>query len=390
MVKLLAGAGDKIVAGITAFTALISGVGGLGSLLVRPANAPIKPLTAIVSQTVEISSIKPIVPGLLPTIAIAKIKSPRASTKVTAVKPTQTRTSAPTPSTPATTVTAQWLLANATPVFTETRDNPYEVSFAIDVNGKAFTWNLTQTTIGGASGIPPFTAGYACNPPPVIPDSHLSDQNPLFNVDASYSCTVYLTPTSGIDQRTQTKIFNLSFPAGQLMVAPASSINTVLKNEKNDGGIVFNNQDSSPITIQAVALDISFTYLSTIEGPLVLRFADPVTGQPLSDYHLEGLPELSSSTFTYGQTNITVPVNFVIGSSKERSLPIQILNVQKMGIPGTSPAVHITLRGVTTNRSDVKTVLTDPDIIWTCTIPTVAYDPNATSGVFVSGQACTQ
>ena len=64
--------------------------------------------------------------------------------------------------------------------------------------------------------------------------------------------------------------------------------------------------------------------------------------------------------------------------------------VNRMGVSGTSPTVAITVTGLTTNQSDDKLILNNARISWSCIVPTTAYDPNATTGPYATGQACSQ
>ena len=70
-------------------------------------------------------------------------------------------------------------------------------------------------------------------------------------------------------------------------------------------------------------------------------------------------------------------------------LPLEILGVSVMGVSGASPAMTITLRNITTDgTSGVKVLLNAPQISWSCIVPLTGYDPNATSGPYVTGEAC--
>jgi len=121
-----------------------------------------------------------------------------------------------------------------------------------------------------------------------------------------------------------------------------------------------------------------------------LRFADPATELPLADYHLENLAADSSFLFTHAGTNIHIPLSFTINAASLKMLPVNILGVHKMSVYGVDPTVTVTLREVSTNQNVTRVVLNSAKISWSCIVPIGAYDPNATSGPYVTGQACQQ
>jgi hypothetical protein len=161
-------------------------------------------------------------------------------------------------------------------------------------------------------------------------------------------------------------------------------MNTILMNDENDGGIVFVNTDPNPVTVTGLTFDVFYSYLTTTERPLVLRFLSPTTNQSLADYHLENLPADPTLPYTHSQSNATVSVSFTVPGSSQKMLPVAILGVTKMLEFGTSPAVTVAVRGITTNRSGMKTTLSSPTITWTCTIAATGYDPNGPG----ASQAC--
>lgn len=163
---------------------------------------------------------------------------------------------------------------------------------------------------------------------------------------------------------------------------------TVLRNDKNSGGFVFGNTDMQTVTITNLKFDVLYTALSTSSSPLIIRFIDSRSEQTLADYHIENLPANPLLPFTEGQAGVEEPLSLAIEPASQKMLSVQVLGVRKMNISGVDPAVKITLRGVTTDRSDVKTILSLPQIFWTCTVATTPYDPNATSGAFMTGQVC--
>jgi hypothetical protein len=300
------------------------------------------------------------------------------------VAPTQPTTTAPSQLLP---VTAEGLLANAQLTLKETRDGPFEITVQTnEPNGEALSWNVGAQTIGGetdsdASGVTPqMSNSFSCDPAADMPDISSPDQNPLFKTSTAYNCTLSLTPLSGADRRMQSRNFSVTTPPGQLFVTQASSINTVLTNDTNNGGIVFQNEDISPVTVTNLTFNITYTYLTTLQQPLVFRILNPTTSQSLFDYHLE-----NSSGSALG---VTTPISFTIPGMSQKMLPIQILGVDRMLMSNTTPSITVSLQSATTDRSEIKVNLDSPTITWSCTVSPTGYDPEATSGPMATGQAC--
>ena len=204
----------------------------------------------------------------------------------------------------------------------------------------------------------------------------------------TYSCTISLTPTSGDDQRIQSKVFSFTTPNGQLVITSASVVNRVLSDGSNESGIVFNNQDNSPLTITGLSLDVSYNALNVSNGPLVLRLLDPKTNKSLFDYHLENAPKDPSADYTNTQQGITAAVSFPVAALQQKALTIQVLGVQKMLMPNTTPSITVFLRGITTDRSDISVRLRNSPISWSCVVALNGYNANATSDAFAMGDAC--
>jgi hypothetical protein len=165
-------------------------------------------------------------------------------------------------------------------------------------------------------------------------------------------------------------------------------MNTVLHSGENDGGFVFNNEDTQPVTISNLTVDVSYTALNTEAGPIVLRIVDPTTGNSLGDYHLESITKDPVIPYTYGQLGIQIPLSFVLGAQKQKLLPIELLGADPMQIQGVNPTFTLTLRGVTTAPVVSKLIITAAQIAWSCVVPIGGFDPNATSGAFAAGTAC--
>jgi hypothetical protein len=277
-------------------------------------------------------------------------------------------------------LTASEFLANTITTFRETRDGPFVAIFQTNVNGTTVTWGTEATTVGGAGTIASFSVAISCDP---------AAGNPmLFMPKTAYTCTVSLTPMSGADERMQTKSFSFTTPVGQLYVTPSPGNNTVLSNDSNYASFVIDNEDNSPVTVTGLTFDVSYVALNTLTGPLVLRFSDPLSGDSLFDYHLENLPKTSSMQYTNGAENVQATFSFPIGAGSQRGLSISILGVQTMLMPDVNPSVSVVLRRVGINRNDEKVTIAVPRIFWSCTVALNGYNPNATSDVFATGQAC--
>jgi len=335
-------------------------------------------------------------PDLLPHLHYRPFKAFLANRSSTAATSTAT-VAATKPKTPTTTVAvsppplnAQAFLKATALSFKERRDGPYEAVFTTTAGSGNLTWGFDAATVGGANGVPKFAITYSCDPQPTLPIPGDPDQNPTFNVHTLYDCNVTASALTGTDQRPQSKDFPFTTPAGQFIVTPPASMNTVLRDDENDGGFTFNNEDSQPVTLSGLTIDVSFRALNLAEGPLVLRFVNPATGLSLYDYHLENLPADPSGQFLHSQAGIQIPFSFTLAAGAEKLLPIQVLGVHRMSIQGIDPTITITLRGVATDPPVGKLILGQALISWSCVVPFGSYDPNATSGAFAAGNACLQ
>jgi len=399
---------QKIALAIMMFLAPIAGVSTTGAIpshtQTAMVNAVVMPSSTVATVVVVVPSVEP---NLLPTVHLAKhpivlrptpkkvvsimvaigasttTTTQAAAPKVITPKATITKPAATSTPIPAT-VLPQWIFDRTTSALTQQRDGTWRVTLNTQMSAtQTITWHFTDTNFGGGS-ISPFSVSYICDPPADIPDPASFDQNLIFEIRTPYACTVTLTPLTGTDKRPQSKTFSFQTGPGQLMVTPPSAMNTVLQNDQNDGGFVFTNLDSQPLTITGVTLDFFYQGLSNTDGPLVLRLADPATGQSLFDYHLESLPTDPGQQFTLTKTGIEVPLTFAIPGNGHRMLIVQMLGVHKMSVTGLDPAVTVTLRQATLSQPDIKTIFTTPQITWSCILPTTGYDPNATS----SSQVC--
>lgn len=338
----------------------------------------------------DVPQLPEIKPGLLPTVKLPPFKQVSTSTAAAASdKKVSAQPSKPKPTPTPTAVTARSLLDATVLSTSERQDGPYNVLLTTDAGtyGK-ITWDLGRTALTLGKSAPSFPVSFSCSPVPNIPAPDATDQNPTFSVKTAYVCAVNLTPASGSDMRTQSRQFSFATGAGQLVVTPPSSMNTVLKNSVNFGGFVFRNDDTEPVTVTGLDIDVSYKGLDTADNPLILRFKDPVTQLPLEDYHLENLAADPSGPYAYAGTNIHIPLSFMVKGADKKMLPVEILGVRRMSIYGVDPTVTVTLREVSLNQNLNRIVLNSAKISWTCIVPIGAYDPNATTGPYATGEAC--
>jgi hypothetical protein len=336
------------------------------------------------AESTSLDMLPAIQPGLLPIVSSSPFKATSTAGKKTVVRPSRS-TAAPAQ----TAITAKSLLDATTLSMSERYDGPYKITFVTDagVYGK-ITWDLAKTVLTIGKSIPTFSISSSCNPAPNIATAGAPDQNPTFDVRISYVCTLVLEPNSGSDRRSQTKQFSFTTGAGQLVITSPPAMNTLLQDNINLGGFVFRNDDSEPITVTGLDIDVSYTGLDTANTPLVLRFLDPITNVSLDDYHLEKLAVGTSSSYAHAGTGIHIPLSFTLNAATQKMLPITILGVQRLHVYGVDPTLAVTVREVTTNQNLNRVVLNSANVSWSCVIPLGAYDPNATSGPYATGQAC--
>ncbi|MGC9968664.1 MAG: hypothetical protein ABSC29_02955 [Minisyncoccia bacterium] len=364
----------------------------LTTFLLAPASSTASS-SAISSSTLSSSTVSSsiqIATGLLPKVTLLAQKTvdkPKSTPK----KATQTAQPKPIATAAPITVTAQSFLDATTLSLKEQPDGPYEVVLTTNAGaGKNTVWGLDAATLGGSSSLPPFSVSFLCDPPPIMPAPDMSDQNPIFSVRTSYHCTITLTPLSGNDERPRSRTFSFATGPGQFIITRSLAMNTLLTNNKNTGGFVFKNQDANTITVTALNLAISYTALNVngANGPFVLRFLDPVTEAPLADYPLENLPANPSLSYTQNADDITIPLSFAVAPGTQKMLPLVVLGVNRMQMSGIDPKITITIHKLTTDQSDARIMLNAAQITWHCVVPVGAYDPNATSGPFATGEAC--
>ncbi len=358
-------------------------------------NIAAPPDSASASSAMISDALPEIKPGLLPVIPVPPFKttSTAASNKKIVPKavPPPRQPSKPKSVPPPTVITARSLLDATTFSVSERYDGPYKIAFVTDAGtyGK-IAWDLGKAELTVNGSFPSFSITFSCDPFPTMPAPDALDQSPMFNAKTSYACAINLTPASGGDRQAQSKQISFTTGSGQLVVAPPSYANTLLKDDASFGGLVFRNDNAEPITVTGLDIDVSYKGLNVADSFLILRFADPATEQSLIDYHLENLAADPSVLYAHAGTNIHIPLSFTISAANQKMLPVNILGVRKLGIYGVDPTVTVTLRQVTTNQNLNRVVLDSAKISWSCIVPLGAYDPNATSGPYATGQACRQ
>lgn len=175
-----------------------------------------------------------------------------------------------------------------------------------------------------------------------------------------------------------------------MTVMLSRSTDRVLKDGINRSGFLFSNYDSGPVTVTRLFIDVSWNGLNTYDTPLILRFINSATDKTLYDYHLESLPEDPASPGVHRVKGAEIPLSFDVNAMNERSLLVQVLGVKKLSVLGSRPSVNVSLKNVTTNQTDVRTVLQQINITWACTVPTVMYNPLDPDQIFTSGEACRE
>lgn len=339
--------------------------------------------TAMSSYVLELPEIKP---DLLPTVELTPSKptsAPASTAKKSAPQPTP-----PKPVSTPTIITAKSLIDATTISLIERHDGPYIASLETNAGtyGK-LKWDLSQTKlkVGAAS----FSISYSCNPFPEIPPSDAFDQNPMFAVKTTYTCSIGLAPTVGNDVRAQSKEFAFKTNPGQLVVKLQPSMNTVLRNDSNFGGFIFRNDDSDPVMVTDIYFDISYKGLST-DNPTVLRFENPVNQSPFADYPLNDMALDPAVPYGHSASDVHVSLFFTIPGSDQKMLPVNALGVHKLGIYGVDPTIAVTLRKVITSPAANKVVLSSSQLSWSCIVPLGAYDPSNPTGAYATGRACQQ
>lgn len=348
--------------------------------------------TSTTSSSPTLTGTADVIPNLLPLVAlppfvttttkkISLAKTIATTTTIVAIKkipPISVAIPAAAPMPSAAPITAQLFLDDTAVSLKNDLNGLDRLTFVTNLgNAGTLSWGLLDTTVGGTGSIPEFDVTSSCNPPPAIPTADDPNQNPIFQVRTSYDCTISLTPLTGTDLRAVSKDFTFTTPPGRVVVSVAPDTDTLLQNNTNNGGFTFDNQDTQPITITGLTVDLSFNGVN-VSNLFVLRFADPVTGVSLFDHPLTNSPE----------TGVSIPLSLTIPAGIQKVLPVEAIGVNILQVNGTTPTVTVVLRGVTLSDSAVTTQIVSSQISWSCVVPTAAYDPYATSSPFLSGQAC--
>ncbi len=347
--------------------------------------------SAIAAMPVPATTIT-VTPGLLPVVALTpgKLLKQRTATAPKLALKMLAPTVSPQPAStaPQTALSAQAFLAGTT-LAPRPYGGVYKAVFSTNAGaGAALSWGLDAATLGGTALAPQFSVSYSCDPPPNMPLPGDANQIPTFNVRSSYTCTVSLTPLSGNDRRIQSRSFSFSTGAGPFTVTTPAALATVLRNGENDGGFVFNNQDTLPVTVTGLTLDVSYTALNTGAGPMVLQILDPVAGTPIAEQHLEDIPADPTAAYTHARSGIVIPLSFTIKPMTQKLLPLRIMGVSVMGIPDATPTINVVLKNVAADQASGAALANNIALSWSCIVPPTGYDPNATSGPYATGQAC--
>lgn len=317
------------------------------------------------------SSVFGIAPGLLPNVKISLKKKAAASAPKNTIAATETTPSAaPIPKN----ISAQWLLDHTTLSLVQRLDSTYRADLSTSLNeARKISWNLGQTELGGSGGIQKFGVSYSCDTPPfpALPD--IADQSPVFQLRTSYSCDISLTPTSGSDLRAMSKNFTFKTGGGKLKIGTA--IARSLISGQNDSGFAFSNEDSEPVTVTGLTLNISIAAVG-VTNPLVIRFADGKTGAIIKDYQINDMPDDPSLQFAKAKSGIQIPLSLTIKPNSNRFLEVSALGVEVLSyIPGSSPTISIDLSNVTLDRTDMNIYFNSRKIKWYCIAPQIGATP---------------
>jgi hypothetical protein len=270
--------------------------------------------------------------------------------------------------------TAKKFLDKTTLAQNQRFDGSYWLSLRTNLSGSNFNWTLSKNVVNG------FSVSYSCDP---APDLSEIDGEPSFQIRTSYSCDVSL---AGKNKVAETKKFGFETGPGRLVISVASGMQSLLRDDKNESGFVFNNQDDFPVAITGFTFDISFTALST-STPVAVRFANPVKETSLADYNIQNVPADISRPYSSADTNIKVSFSdgFMIKEHDQKMISVQAMGVRKTPFLGVDPEIKITLRDIGTDRSDVKKLISSAIISWKC----AAVNLNQPAGLPTTGQ-CSQ
>jgi hypothetical protein len=405
MFQLLQNLAQQVFAGIAGFVLALGGLvtnprvititpteTATISHIVAATPPPAEPFASSSGELITTSSASLQKPTSTPTLSVAtKTQNAQAISVATKTLPVATPSQlqvVPPPPPVLQPITAQSFLEATTLSLKPAYGGTYTAALDTTISGERLSWTLGAQTLGGTGLVPKFTVAFLCDPPTDAP-ANTADHNQIFTVRTAYRCTVSLTPTTGDDRRTQNKLFSFETGGGFLTVQRAPVMDTVLKNDKNTGGFVFINQDTLPLTVNGLMLDIAYTGLNAdTRNPLVLRFLEPGSEQTLLEHHLETIPEDLGKQFSHTQNGLTLPITFTIEPASQKMLPVHLLGVRKMSVLGINPTVTIALRETKINRGDVKTVLNSAALSWMCIVSFESFNPNATSGPYVSGTVC--
>ncbi|MBU6500962.1 MAG: hypothetical protein KGJ89_02445 [Patescibacteria group bacterium] len=318
-------------------------------------------------------------PGLLPKVNKLSFVATATSSvikKTTTVTPPVLTQKSPVP----VVITPQWFLDNTVTSLNQNLDSSYQLSLITTVGSKKINWDLYKTSVGGENGIPEFTVVHSCDPLPLPPESP-ADTEIRFDTRSPYSCDITLTDQTG---HVVSKRFSFTTGAGRLVVSTATGMDIILRDDKDDNGFVFKNDDSKAIALTGITFDVSFTALTT-STQVSIRFIDPKSGYILAEYPINNLPTNPLLPYTYATINANVGLNFNIDARTQKMLLVEAIGVHKTTFLEANPDIKVTLKKITTT-SDAKQFFGNAVIDWFCQVDKTPYDQSAQK----PSNVCTQ
>ncbi len=306
--------------------------------------------------------------------AVAPLSSPKPAPTASVPKPKQSF--APKPA------TVQSILEGTTFSLGKRSDGTYWVSLRTDIgNGSGFDWGFSDSSIGGSGSVPQMKTSFLCDPQWISPPSNSPDQNPIFDVNTSYSCNISLTDAM---LRIAEKKITFKTENGRLVVK-SSNLGTTLRSGTDNNGFVFDNQSDSPINVNGIVVDVSFRSLNT-SSPIALRFYSPDNESLISDFQIQNSPPdpLKLNFKTTQGIVVSFPFTFTVKPRSQRMLPVQILGVQPLNEVGINPEIDIVLRQVNYDNQGIKISLVSPAISWSC----IPYDALTSGGNLPNESNC--
>ncbi|MBI4085106.1 MAG: hypothetical protein HY432_01185 [Candidatus Liptonbacteria bacterium] len=350
--------------------------------------------TTIGSLPPDASSTISIKPALSSSSTPGKMTKPRQAAAPAQNSPQENKktSSAPLPANHI--FTPQEVLDKTSFSLNQKPDGVYVLSFHTDI-ASGFDWGLfdesiggsalstssgqTGLTTGGTQVIPLMKTSFFCNPQWNSPPGNSSDRNPTFDLNTSYTCSVSLT--DALMRMSDKKIFFKTGP-GRLVIK-SSNLSTALKSDKSSNGLVFDNQNTSPIKITGLTFDLSFRGLN-VSSPIVLRFINPDNESSYSDFQVQNLPTDPLRPDFRTAAGVKVISPFAVKPNNQRLLRVEILGVQQLLTIGINPEFNVTLKQLDTDNPDAKIVFLSPTISWKC----IPFDPTKSLTGIPDDQNC--